>query len=77
MCEKYGKTPIQMAINWLTSQSNVVTLAKSRNIEHLKENLQAVGWQMDNDDIEILRKEFPGQREVGDAWPGLDRYIKL
>ena len=32
---------------------------------------------MDNDDIEILRKEFPNQRDVGDAWPGLDRYIKL
>jgi diketogulonate reductase-like aldo/keto reductase len=77
MCEKYGKTPIQMAINWLTSQYNVVTLAKSRNIEHLKENLGAVGWQMDKDDIEILRKYFPNQREIGDAWPGLDLYIKL
>jgi diketogulonate reductase-like aldo/keto reductase len=77
MVKKYGKTPIQICINWLTSQPNVVTLAKSRNIEHLKENLGAVGWQMSEEDIEILRKDFPGQREIGDAWTGLERYIKL
>ena len=77
MVKKYGKTPIQICINWLTSQPNVVTLAKSRNIEHLKENLGAVGWQMSEEDIEILRKEFPNQREIGDAWTGLERYIKL
>jgi len=77
MCKKYDKTPMQICINWLISQPNVVTLAKSRNLEHLEENLGAVGWQMDKEDIEILRKEFPNQREVGDAWPGLDRYIKL
>ena len=77
MCEKYSKTPIKICINWLISQPNVVTLAKSRNVEHLKENLGAIGWQMDKVDIEILRKEFPNQREIGDAWTGLERYIKL
>lgn len=77
ICEKYSKTPIQISINWLISQPNVVTLAKSRNTKHLKENLGAIGWQMSDRDIEILRKDFPSQREIGDAWPGLERYIKL
>ena len=42
MCQKYGKTPAQIALNWLTSQENVVTLAKSSSLEHLKDNLGAV-----------------------------------
>jgi len=76
MCKKYKKTPIQMAINWLISQLNVVTLAKSRNIEHLKENLGAIGWQINKEDIEILREEFPNQKEIGVAWRDL-RCFKL
>lgn len=55
LCGKYSKTPAQIAINWLISQANVVTIAKSSNIDHLKENLGGVGWQMDPEDIERLR----------------------
>jgi len=59
LSRKYEKTPIQIAINWLISQKNVVTIPKSRNIEHLKENLGALGWKMEESDIEILKNEFP------------------
>lgn len=69
MCDKYKKTPAQVSINWLLSQKNVVTLSKTRNIEHLKENLGAVGWTMDSTDIEILRKEYPGQKQISDTIP--------
>lgn len=62
MCEKYGKTRAQVAINWLVSQSNVVTIAKSDNVAHLKENLEAVDWRMEPTDIEILRTEYPSDR---------------
>src|SRR3989344_9509122 len=67
MCEKYGKTPAQIAINWLTSQDNVVTLAKSSSVEHLKDNVGAVGWKMESEDVEKLRREYPNQRDVSDA----------
>ena len=69
MSQKYGKTPVQIAINWLISQENVVTLSKTRNIKHLKENIGAVGWNMDPEDIELLRYEYPGQKDVSDAVP--------
>ncbi len=69
MCAKYDKTPAQIAINWLISQPNVVTLSKMRNIDHIKENLGAIGWQMSQEDIEKLRKEFPNQQGVSDAVP--------
>lgn len=69
MCNKYDKTPAQIAINWLTSQANVVTLAKTTSIEHLMENLGALGWKMDKDDVETLRNEYPNQEFVSDAVP--------
>ncbi|TSC86509.1 MAG: Uncharacterized protein G01um10148_495 [Parcubacteria group bacterium Gr01-1014_8] len=69
MCDKYKKTPAQIAINWLISQKNVVTLAKSSNIDHLKENLGAIEWEMDTEDIERLRLEFPDQKDISDAVP--------
>ena len=66
---KYHKTPAQIAINWLISQDNVVTLSKTRSIEHLKENLSAIDWKMDKEDIERLRNNYPNQEDVSDAVP--------
>ncbi len=64
MSQKYEKTPIQIAINWLISQKNMVTIPKSRNIEHFKENLGALGWKMEKSDIDILQNEFPGTVDI-------------
>ena len=69
MCDKYDKTPSQIAINWLTSQPYVITLSKTRRSGHLEENLGALGWQMDKSDIERLRKEYPNQQDVSDDVP--------
>lgn len=69
MCMKYNKTPSQIAINWLISQDNVVTLSKTRNKLHLEENLGAIGWQLENVDIERLRSEFPDQQDISDTVP--------
>ena len=69
ICQKYNKTPAQIAINWLISQKNVVTLSKMSDPLHLKENLGAIGWQMEKGDIEKLRKEFPEQEDESDVVP--------
>ena len=69
LAEKYHKTPAQIAINWLISQDNVVTLSKTRSIDHLKENLGAVDWKMDKEDIEKLRNNYPNQENISDAVP--------
>lgn len=69
LCKKYKKTPSQIAINWLLSQSNIVTLSKMRSTDHLKENLGALDWEMDQEDVEKLRHEFPDQMDVSDAVP--------
>ena len=58
MTKKYDKTRAQIALNWLTSQKNVVTIPMSHNPEHMKENLGAVGWSMDAEDFLILSRNF-------------------
>ena len=57
--KKYNKTPSQVAINWLISQENVVTIPGSRNIKHLKENLGALGWRLSQEDFRMLDEKFP------------------
>lgn len=69
ICKKYQKTPAQIAINWLTSQQNVVTFSKMGSPKHIEENLGAIGWNMEKADIERLRKEFPNQQDVSDRVP--------
>lgn len=69
LAKKYEKTPAQIAINWLISQKNVVTISKTSSIEHLKENLGAIDWVMDDGDIELIRRDFPNQQVVSDAVP--------
>lgn len=69
VAKKYNKTPTQIAINWLISQDNVVTLSKTASPQHLAENLGALDFTMEHNDIEKIRHEFPNQQTVSDAVP--------
>ncbi len=64
---KYKKTHAQVAINYLTSQKNVVTLFKSSNIEHIKENLWWIWWKLEKQDFENLKNNFSAQVEKSDT----------
>lgn len=57
LAEKYSKTQAQIAINWLISKPQVVTIPKATTIEHLKDNLGAIGWRIDKEDYEALDNE--------------------
>ncbi|HEX5743998.1 MAG TPA: aldo/keto reductase [Candidatus Saccharimonadales bacterium] len=69
IARKYDKTPYQAALNWLIAQPNVVTIPKTAGLKHLDENLGALGWNMDEADLERLSKDFPGQSMVSDRVP--------
>lgn len=56
LSKKYNKTKAQIAINWLISKKGIITIPKSTNIEHLKENLGAIGWNLSDEDMELLDK---------------------
>ena len=73
LADKYQKTPAQVAINWLISQPNVVTISTMRDQKHLEDNLGAVGWMISNEDIEHLRRSFPNQKEFSDVFPLSDK----
>lgn len=69
MADKYQKTPYQVALNWLISQPSVVTIPKTTNVEHLEENLGCLGWQLSDEDMAKLTKDFPHQAEVSERVP--------
>ncbi len=58
LAEKYSKTQAQIALNWLISKKSVVTIPKALNIKHLQENLGAINWNLEQEDINILDSEF-------------------
>lgn len=67
LCEKYNKTPSQIAINWLVSQKNVITLTKASNIKHLEEDIDSVGWNMSPEDVLFLTNDYPIQLDRSNA----------
>jgi len=46
IAEAYGKTRVQVALNWLIAQDNVFTISKSSNPIHLLEFMGALGWRL-------------------------------
>lgn len=53
---KYGKTAVQVALNWLICIDNVVPIPKAASIEHVKENAGAMEWRLSKEDwLEISR----------------------
>lgn len=54
LCQKYHCTPVQLALNWLVAHDGVVAIPKSINVSHIKENMEAVRWEMMPGDIRKL-----------------------
>ncbi|MDR4499662.1 MAG: aldo/keto reductase [Candidatus Scalindua sp.] len=57
LAETYNKSQAQIALNWLISKKGVVAVTKSSKINHLKENLGAMGWRLRQEDADRLDKE--------------------
>jgi diketogulonate reductase-like aldo/keto reductase len=54
LSKKYSKTKSQIAINWLISKKNIITIPKSLNKVHLIENLWALWWKLEDEDMRLL-----------------------
>jgi diketogulonate reductase-like aldo/keto reductase len=55
LVEKYKKTPGQIILNWEVVQ-NIVTIPGTSNKERMKENLGALDFKMDEEDIKRLNQ---------------------
>lgn len=58
LAKKYEKSKTQVALNWLTSQQNVVTIPKSSNPIHILEFMDSTGWAMKHEDRIELANSF-------------------
>ena len=67
--KKYQKTHFQIALNWIISYPNVVTLFMSRTPENIAENMWALWWQLESNDTNLLTKNFPNQQTISNAVP--------
>ena len=56
---KYGKTAHQVALNWVLRQEGLVTIPKALNKEHIIDNLNALNWELEKDDLEQIEFNFP------------------
>ncbi len=58
MAKKYEKTQAQIALNWLVSHKKIVTIPKASTMNHLRENIGALGWKLNKDDFDQLKQAF-------------------
>ncbi|MDJ0650279.1 MAG: aldo/keto reductase [Xenococcaceae cyanobacterium MO_188.B19] len=52
--DKYQKTVVQVALNWLIAQGNVIPIPGAKNARQAQENAGAMGWQLSPEDVEQL-----------------------
>ncbi|MDQ0914594.1 aldo/keto reductase [Paenibacillus sp. V4I5] len=55
---KHGKTVYQVALNWVLRQEGLVTIPKAVKKEHILDNLNALGWDFDKDDLAQIESNF-------------------
>lgn len=54
LTKKYNKTRAQIALNWLISKENIIAIVKSIDIEHLRENIESLNFEMEREDLFAL-----------------------
>ena len=56
--QKYGKTPSQVALNWLLSKENVFPIPRASTKSHVTESLGSVGWRLSDEDRAELEESY-------------------
>jgi aryl-alcohol dehydrogenase-like predicted oxidoreductase len=49
-----GKTPAQVALNWLARQPGVLPIPGAKNAHQAESNAGAIGWDMNDDEADLL-----------------------
>jgi diketogulonate reductase-like aldo/keto reductase len=53
IAETYGKSPAQVILNWLMAK-DIIVIPKASSPEHIEENWESQGWEMEEDDMRKL-----------------------
>jgi diketogulonate reductase-like aldo/keto reductase len=59
VADTLGKTPAQVAINWVGDQPGIVAIPKSNSVERTRENCAASGWHLTSQQRQELDRAFP------------------
>ena len=54
--DKHGRTPAQVALNWLIAQGNVIPIAGAKTAEQVRQNVGALGWRLSEDEVAQLEQ---------------------
>lgn len=54
--EKHGRTPAQVALNWLIAQGNVIPIAGAKTAEQVQQNAGALGWRLSDEEVAELEQ---------------------
>lgn len=60
---KYDKSAYQVALNWILRHEGVVTIPKALSLDHIKSNLESIGWELEQEDLERIDHSFPRPTE--------------
>lgn len=63
IAEKFKKTPTQITLKWLIQQE-IIAIPKSSSEEHLRENFDIFDFELENSDIEAIKKVNQNKRLV-------------
>lgn len=56
IASEHGKTPAQVTLRWLIQQDHVITIPKSSDPQHLKENLDIFDFELTDDEMQSMSK---------------------
>jgi len=59
IAKRHGKTPRQIALNFLTRRKSLFTIPKASTLEHVRENAEGADWNLDGEDLKQLDAVFP------------------
>jgi diketogulonate reductase-like aldo/keto reductase len=61
VASEVGRTPAQVALNWLIAKDNVFAIPKTESVEHALENVAAADWRLSEEQV---RRLDAGMRHV-------------
>ena len=59
VADAVGKTPAQVALNWVADQPGMVAIPKSNSLERTAANCDSSGWRLTSDQRRSLELAFP------------------
>ena len=59
IADRYGKTPRQVALNFLTRRKSLFAIPKASKVDHVRENGGGTGWELTEDDLNLIEAAFP------------------